>query len=290
MRWSWRRASAVVSIGMMICVVSHPPLVGASHLRKTGSLTAELDINANWTTTGPAPGGGVFYPCKGTYRDKELKRGTVVRVRVRRRSRVYYWVRLTAGTSGPATQADYWFPPNAGPAGKPANSETATGIPEVCEFKLSLTGLPVSRYYYVTVPSAHLGPYKFRGSGGRRATRAVVVDRSTMAPPTTNPPTTTAPTTAPPTGDTVVVTGTGTSASSIAVLVGGQESEHNDVSLPFSMPVPWGHGIVVTAQTADGSSTASITCHIDGSDGAELVSNTSTGPYAVVTCTTSIQY
>ena len=100
--------------------------------------------------------------------------------------------------------------------------------------------------------------------------------------PTTPAPTTTT-TTAPPMA-TFTVTGTGP-ANDITILNGSQETQHNDVALPWSYSTSDYSSILgLTAQTDSGSASATITCTINSPDSGP-VTNTSTGPYAVVDCT-----
>jgi hypothetical protein len=103
---------------------------------------------------------------------------------------------------------------------------------------------------------------------------------------TTSPPTTT--TTYNPTL-VISVTGTGSSLSSVTIDQSGQETQHTEVGLPYSLTIPDpGYGpasdTVMNAQTADGSANASVTCSINDPTGGVLDTNTSTGPYAVVSC------
>ena len=117
--------------------------------------------------------------------------------------------------------------------------------------------------------------------GNRFTSPASVPPTSTTVAPTT---TTAAPTTTTlMSGELISVTGTGDAANDVTIENDGQEVQHNDVPLPYSTTYPVSGGISMEAQTADGDSSASITCSIT-SGGQSLVSNTSTGPYAVVTC------
>ena len=99
------------------------------------------------------------------------------------------------------------------------------------------------------------------------------VDPETVAVTTTTTPTTTTP----------IFTGTGTGPADITIDEGGQEVQNNDVSLPWSSngPAtgPFFGFVSMEAQTEDGSDSATISCSILGGP-----PNTSTGPYAVVTC------
>jgi len=108
------------------------------------------------------------------------------------------------------------------------------------------------------------------------------------APPATTTTTTTVPpttTTLPVPGPTTIaVTGTGP-ASDVTIDVGGQESQHTQVPLPWSTQVPQDSTglIVMNAQDGSGASAATITCTISDNFGT-LNTNTSTGPYSVVSC------
>lgn len=132
------------------------------------------------------------------------------------------------------------------------------------------------------------------------ASPAVTTSQTTTAPVTvaTVPPTTTAPTTVPPTststtappGVTFKATGTGATANSVTILVGGNEQQHQGVALPYTLTVPntaYDYGI--TVQEGSGSPTASISCEID-EPGQPPVTNTSTGAYAVVDCTGALSF
>jgi len=87
------------------------------------------------------------------------------------------------------------------------------------------------------------------------------------------------------------VTGQGTGeAMSITYVTNAQfnQAQENGASLPWSKTVDLGNGLFnlasVVAQAGDG--TTSITCKIT-KDGEVLVENTSTGQYALVTCSGS---
>jgi len=101
-----------------------------------------------------------------------------------------------------------------------------------------------------------------------------------------------------PTTITLKITGSG-SASSITVIDDGNESQHTEVGLPYVTTITGAVPFVVGigAQNSDGSSSASISCEIDlsapgipanpgGGPPQVLTTNSSTGPYAVVDCTT----
>ena len=122
-----------------------------------------------------------------------------------------------------------------------------------------------------------------------------------IVPPTTIttvPPTTTTTVPLPPDTVTLKVTGSGT-AQTITILNDSNESQHNGAAIPFSTTIT---GIIpyvvgIGAQTSNGSSAASIGCEIDftsagtpdnpsGGPLQVLATNTSSGPYAVVNCTT----
>ena len=83
------------------------------------------------------------------------------------------------------------------------------------------------------------------------------------------------------------VTGDG-SANNVTYLVAGGEQQANSVSLPWSYEAQLsarasGAAVVVTAQRASGDDGGSISCDISV-DGSSVVHNTSSGQYAVVTC------
>ena len=113
---------------------------------------------------------------------------------------------------------------------------------------------------------------------------------STTAPPTTTTAPATTDTTTGPSVFTLKVTGTGGVASVIAVGIQGQQNVHSQVPLPYVQTGPPGEIVTLEAQTADGSSDASISCEIDepslgpGLPAPPPVTNSSTGPYSVVTC------
>jgi hypothetical protein len=81
---------------------------------------------------------------------------------------------------------------------------------------------------------------------------------------------------------------------------GDREAQYNDVPLPWSQSVPmpslWVEAttdprlirtiLTLDAESASGSESASVSCEID-SPGAAPVTNTSTGPYAAVDCTSN---
>lgn len=76
----------------------------------------------------------------------------------------------------------------------------------------------------------------------------------------------------------------GAEASSLSILDGSQQTQHNAAVLPWSTTLTDNPADVgVTAQTSDGSPTAGISCEID-MPGQAPIKNTSTGPYAVVDC------
>jgi hypothetical protein len=100
---------------------------------------------------------------------------------------------------------------------------------------------------------------------------------------TTAPATTT--TTAPP-GIVMTITGTGP-ANDVTILDGSLVSQHKGLSLPYRItltddPVLAG----ISAQTGSGDVFATISCEVQ-EPGTAPVTNTSTGPYAVVDCTGS---
>jgi hypothetical protein len=83
---------------------------------------------------------------------------------------------------------------------------------------------------------------------------------------------------------TIAVTGTGP-ASSITIDLGGRETQHTDVPLPWSMKVPadYSGSISVHAQDGSGAAAATISCTISDNSGTAQTAK-STGPHAVTTC------
>lgn len=81
-----------------------------------------------------------------------------------------------------------------------------------------------------------------------------------------------------------IVTGVGT-ASTVALTTGGSETQHNAVTLPFTHRFAAGASEVgITAQSGSGARNATITCEVKSGSTVET-RHTSTGPYAVVSCT-----
>jgi hypothetical protein len=108
---------------------------------------------------------------------------------------------------------------------------------------------------------------------------------SSTEPPTPTAPTTTAPA-VPPNGVGIQVTGTG--QASLTVVDGANESQVNDVALPWStVLVDSPPSVNVSVQSSDGSETSTISCEIDG-PGITPVSDSSSGPFATVSCGTTL--
>ncbi len=100
-------------------------------------------------------------------------------------------------------------------------------------------------------------------------------------PPTTTP-------VIPPNGVGIQVTGTG--QASLTVVDGATESQVNDVTLPWSTVLTDSPSSVnVSAESSDGSDGATISCQIDG-PGVSPTSNASSGPFATVSCGTTLGY
>jgi hypothetical protein len=87
----------------------------------------------------------------------------------------------------------------------------------------------------------------------------------------------------PPPGVVVTITGTGP-ASDVTLDISNQETQHTQVPLPYTYTQEAGGTVSVEAQDGSGAAGATITCTITES-GSQVATNTSTGPYAVVTCT-----
>ncbi len=86
---------------------------------------------------------------------------------------------------------------------------------------------------------------------------------------------------------TLSITGTGP-ANDVTVDVGGHESRHTGVPLPYSTTVTHAANIVVLgAQTASGSPSATLTCSITV-PGDTPRTNTSTGAYTTVQCVQNV--
>jgi hypothetical protein len=132
------------------------------------------------------------------------------------------------------------------------------------------------------------------------ATTTPLVISSTVPASTvpTIPPTTTTTEPLPPDTVTLKVTGSGT-AQTLTILNDTDESQHNGAAIPYSTTItgliPYVVGI--SAQTSDVSPSASIGCEIDftpagtpdnpsGGPLQVLTTNSSSGPYAVVNCST----
>lgn len=82
---------------------------------------------------------------------------------------------------------------------------------------------------------------------------------------------------------TLTVNGSGP-ADTITVNEGGDIHQANDTTMPWTARDPMVDAVVgVTAQSSDGSPGAWISCRIAYNH--QVVTNRSTGPYAVVTCT-----
>jgi hypothetical protein len=76
-------------------------------------------------------------------------------------------------------------------------------------------------------------------------------------------------------------------ANNITILDGSQESQHNGQTLPYTTTLTDNPPIVgISAQTSSDEDLAAISCEIDR-PGQPPVTNKSTGPYAVVNCTSS---
>jgi len=87
-----------------------------------------------------------------------------------------------------------------------------------------------------------------------------------------------------PRSTTISVTGDTSAKTTITVDVSGQEQQKHTVVLPYAQTFTgYPRVIKVRAQTQDGSSSARISCAISPSGDAPII-NTSTGPYALVTC------
>lgn len=102
-----------------------------------------------------------------------------------------------------------------------------------------------------------------------------------MTTATLTTPTTVAPTI------TLKITASGASeASDITYDIDGQETQHNDVPLPWSVTIPYTDQqiIVLEGQMDGGSSSSSIKCSIEET-GAPAQTGTSTGPYSIAQCT-----
>jgi hypothetical protein len=128
-------------------------------------------------------------------------------------------------------------------------------------------------------------PAEAKGFGGTGSTGSTGSTGNSGTTTTTIAPTTSTSISIPMPGPTTItVTGTGP-ANSITVDLSGQESQHTQVPLPWSTQVPEDFtGIIeMNAQDGSGSSAATITCTISDNFGT-LNTNTSTGPYAVVSC------
>lgn len=81
-----------------------------------------------------------------------------------------------------------------------------------------------------------------------------------------------------------IVTGVGT-ASTVGLTTGGNETQHNAVTLPYTHRFAAGASEVgITAQSGSGARNATITCEVKSGSTVET-RHTSTGPYAVVSCT-----
>jgi hypothetical protein len=132
----------------------------------------------------------------------------------------------------------------------------------------------------------------------KQTTKSVATVPLTTQPLPTLPTTTTSTVPLAPTTITLTVTGSGT-ALSITVLDGTDESQHNDEALPFTTTITGAVPPVVGigAQASGGSSSTTIGCEIEisapgvpsnpaGGPPQVLTTNSSTGPYAVVDCTT----
>jgi hypothetical protein len=155
--------------------------------------------------------------------------------------------------------------------------------PYICQFDVDVRGLVEAPTYYLTVVSASgLVTPQFavpRYEGGDQKPFEVTVDPATTSVTTTS---------APPLETVIKVTGTGP-ANSITIDQGGAETQHTDASLPYSITLQ-GAPLNVTMEAQDGSgeSSATITCEIDDGQGDQVSVNTSTGPYAVVQCSSSV--
>lgn len=107
---------------------------------------------------------------------------------------------------------------------------------------------------------------------------------STVAPPSTLPAAT-AP--AVPAND-VGIQVTGTGQASMTVVDGATQSQVNDVTLPWSTVLTDSPSSVnVSAQSSDGSETATIACEVEG-PGITPTANSSSGPFATVSCGTTL--
>jgi Domain of unknown function (DUF4190) len=136
-----------------------------------------------------------------------------------------------------------------------------------------------------TAPGARLSPQRSAASSRSRSrSRSAVGPPGSTAPGVAAPKTTAPKTATTPPVMTLSVSGTGP-ASSIAVLDGSGETEHTDVQLPYSTNVrlAGNYRVAIDAQAGSGGPSTSITCAISV-PGRAVVTDTSTGPNAVVDC------
>ena len=90
----------------------------------------------------------------------------------------------------------------------------------------------------------------------------------------------------PPNGVGIQITGTG--QASMTVVDGATESQVNDVTLPWSTVLTDSpESVDVSAQSSDGSETTTISCEIDG-PGITPTGDSSSGPFATVSCGTTL--
>ena len=127
------------------------------------------------------------------------------------------------------------------------------------------------------------------GQQGSGATTTTALATVPAIPPSTQPPPSTAPTTTAPLAATsgVLIRVTGTGQASLTVVDGANESQFNDVALPWTTTLTdTPSSVVVSAQSSDGSDSAGIACAVDVA-GTSPVTDASTGPFATVSCATT---
>jgi hypothetical protein len=160
---------------------------------------------------------------------------------------------------------------------------TGVGLAVVCAFGISACSSTPAKLS-ATTTAVHPTPTT---AVHPTPTTAVPPTPATAVPPTPTaavPPTTTTAVLPTTSLTTIAVTGTGP-ASSITIDLGGQETQHTDVPLPWSMKVPadYSGSISVHAQDGSGAGAATITCTISDNSGTVQTAK-STGPHAVTTC------
>ncbi len=231
----------------------------------TEGLTVQLNINADWQAS-TASTTSATTDCSGTGIASPLVNGSTAYFSTVEGQRGTQTVTLGQGLLTDATTQL----PGRTLAGGPIGGQ-------YCFFQISVTGLAPAATYYVTVVST---------SGQTTNQFSMPSDSSSSFPVaevTVDPTTATTTTTAPPT---VVLNVSGSAPSTtITIDADGTESQQNGQALPWTDSLPnVPQETVLGAQSSSGSSTASITCEIDY-PGEPTVTQTSTGPYAVVTCT-----